>query len=215
METKISLHDLLSRLLPGSIFLMAFNALRASANLVSINWLTDPIQNLLAFGYMVGLILYALSGILEWILFKVAGGWPAERYLLEESSADHVDVLPALKTIRAFRFLEEPLSREMSDRAHSLALAATSDSSLKVQACHAQYAMHRVMATTLLALSFVAAYLHFTAPLSVWWSWTFAAGATVFLSATYKWNKTLCKIAFDTIIARQLIPDPKPMEKSN
>jgi len=90
MSTKFSLYDFIAVLIPGLLFIWAASSCADLAGITINVSLTGGLAEtsvLIALAYVTGLLLQGISqGITEKILTRIWGGFPSERWLLQEDN---------------------------------------------------------------------------------------------------------------------------------
>ncbi|MBI5707597.1 MAG: hypothetical protein HZC36_11485 [Armatimonadetes bacterium] len=211
MDQKLTLYDVLGRLVPGgfSLWGLVLLARQAKVNLPFAAEASPPTEAIVfvLIAYVAGLVAHILGDwLVESWLFKLAGK-PSERFLSSDADAVAIgwirSAMQAAAPSDKFDFGGETVDgRNASHRAFRMALSLVEDTSPKVQAVQAQYGLHRSLAAACIVLTvFAAAGLVHGA---VNWGSvvSFGAIATLFCGATLKWGHNLVRCVFEVAAVR-------------
>lgn len=208
MESRLTLYDIVARLVPGGFLLLCL------AWLADVAGITDYVPEImsgstqgLAFvlvSYVLGLVLHQISYFLiERPSFRIKGkpsadffSGPSEGLSMSRRALRDTLASGLLESEIPFDG-ERDLRMDSSHHLFRLALAKVEDSSSKVQSLQAQYGLHRSLASACLILFLIA--LIGAATSLVTWNYValFGLFAAVFIVSGYKWGCLLVRAVFE------------------
>ncbi|MFN8139946.1 MAG: hypothetical protein U0R49_09135 [Fimbriimonadales bacterium] len=206
MESKLGLHDLLARLVPGGAFLWALSWILTSAGLEGIPKLTGGIAETAAFVLVAYVAGVALDSVGRWTveaaLYKIIGR-PSSRFLVDhpgvgESEREHYrNVAQTLVPKRSQITFDGDGAADNSHFVCRRAIALYGSRTEKMLSMSAQYGMHRTLVACCFVLQWLSVVLAVVQRLSWWPAIGLLGLGALFFFGTNHWGFNVCRTAMD------------------